>query len=81
MNSQVREVGGLGCVLGCCLAAPKHQQLAQPPAHETGVGVKAGQAFSWIEGNEHFQKPGRLGTRPGEGGVDRTETGGRALAW
>jgi hypothetical protein len=75
MNREVGQVDGLGGVLRCGLAAPADEQLAEAPAHEARVGVKAGEAFLRSEGEKLLKEPGGLGTGSGEGGVDRTESG------
>jgi hypothetical protein len=73
MDCQVSEVHGLGRLLRCGLAAPADQQLAEAPAHETRIGVEPGEAFLRSQGEKLLQEPGRLGARPGEGGIDRAE--------
>lgn len=67
MDGEVGEVYGLGSLFGCGLAAPADQELAEAPAHEAVIGVKAGEgeAFLRIEGEELREKLGRLGARPG----------------
>jgi hypothetical protein len=75
MNREVGEVAGLGRVLRRGLAAPADEQLAEAPAHEARVGVKAREAVLRIEGEELLKEPGGFGMGPGEGGVDRTEGG------
>src|SRR5688572_16913391 len=42
---EVGEVPGLGGLLRRGLAAPTDQQLAEPPAQEAAIGIKAGKAF------------------------------------
>jgi hypothetical protein len=73
MDSKVSQVNGFGGLLRGGLRAPADEQLAKAPAHEAPVGMEAGEALPRIEGKELLQESGRLGTRPGEGGVDRAK--------
>jgi hypothetical protein len=79
VDGKVCEVEGLGRLLWRGLAAPPDQELAEAPAHEALVSMKAGEALLRIEGEELLQEPGRLGTRPSEGGVDGAKDRGEGV--
>jgi hypothetical protein len=73
MDSQLGEMDGVGGVRTRCLAALADEELAEPPAHETGLGVEGGEASLRNEGDELSQELGRLGAGSGENGVDESE--------
>jgi len=79
MDRQVGEVEGFGGLLGGGLAARAGEELAKTPAHEACVVVETDETFFGIEREELRQELRRLGTGPGEGGIDGAEKGGKGL--
>lgn len=77
------EVGEMDSFSGVCrrgLAALANEELAEPPARETRLGLETGEAALGNGSDERLQEPGRFGARTGKDGVDEPKTGGRAWA-
>jgi hypothetical protein len=75
VDGQVGEVGGLGGVFRCGLAALVDEELAESPAHKAWSDVEMGKAVLGVEGGELFQELGRFSTGPSQDGVDQAEDG------